>query len=79
MNVSVPILIAVIAIWSVIALIATLFLDRLRRTVKRSGVSPRPETDSTFLDDQPTEVLANAALRQRFNKILVKEGLEHLR
>jgi len=79
MNVSVPILIAVIAIWSVIALIATLFLDRLRRTVKRSGARRQPETDSTFLDDQPSEVLANAALRQRFNKILVKEGLEHLR
>lgn len=79
MNVSVPVLIAAVAVWSVIAVIATLFLDRLCRAVKHPGLRRRPETVSPLLDDQSTELLADAALRQRFNKILVKEGLEHLR
>lgn len=77
MNVSVPILVAAIVVWSVIALIATLFLDRLRRIVKNPGLRVQPETDSVVVDPQPTEV--DQALKLRFDKILVDNQMEHLR
>jgi len=65
---------AAVTVWSAVGLVAALFLGRLISSSGYDEVELAP--DETWLDDQPADVLADAALRGRFNKTLIDNNIE---
>lgn len=71
-----------VGVWSAVGLIVSLLIGRAINDADHADHADHAddaESDADLLADQPADVLVGDALRKRFNKILISNGMKGVR